>query len=87
MVYLRNKQLTFAFKVLKHCPNLIVVDLANNMIGKDSNDLIEIYNFKYLRKLSLNNNMLNYLPEDKIFSQLISLEIINLHENNISSWI
>jgi len=39
-----------------------------------------------LRKLILNNNSILNISNNLIWSKLISLEILNLHENKINSW-
>lgn len=63
---------------------MIFLDLSDNLLS-DINDLTYLSNFKSLRKLVLSNNFIKEIPN--IWVELSALEILNLHENKINTWL
>ena len=85
VVNLEASPLEPAFENLKHSVNLRYLNLSNNSSIIHVGLLETIPHLKNLFKLDLSGNKLMTLPDQNFFAKFPSLQILYLHENNLSS--
>eukprot|EP00347_Sterkiella_histriomuscorum_P018366 403345778 len=84
VISLRNKNLLYCLEAMLDCRNLSIAYLqGNNLQVKDLNYLSE---FKKLQKLDLSNSNISELPQKFVFQSMVDLQIMYLHDNQISNW-
>ena len=63
----------------------VMIDFSGNALHS-INDLLQSFNFSRLRKLDLSNIKIEEVPDKKCLSNLVSLQVLYLHMNQIADW-